>query len=183
YGFAVWAERPDVSDASYWAVARAEGGWRTELAFGVEPGDWMAWCRAAGRMADTVEALGYADRETGDRRLAFFEGDRLVAALFIAREPVAVSRNWAVGQLTEPHGNGRKRFAVVAGRPGADQPDPGATVCACFSVGVNQIVAAAAKGCRTIEAVGEVLKAGTNCGSCRAEIRGILNGLHVAAAE
>ncbi len=86
-------------------------------------------------------------------------------------------------QLSEMHGDSRTRFAVVAGRPGAGRPDPGATVCSCFSVGINQIVAAVQSGCRTVEAIGATLSAGTNCGSCRAEIRGIIDGCQAAAAE
>ena len=35
----------------------------------------------------------------------------------------------------------------------------------------------------TVEAIGETLYAGTNCGSCRAEIRGIIDGCQLAAAE
>jgi assimilatory nitrate reductase catalytic subunit len=94
-----------------------------------------------------------------------------------------VARNWAVSQLRVSHANLSKRFAVAAGRPGADKPDPGATVCSCFSVGVNQITAAIREGCHSVEAVGEKTSAGTNCGSCRSEIRGIINACLAAAAE
>ena len=85
--------------------------------------------------------------------------------------------------LLEFDANLRKRFALVAGRPGAGKPDPGATVCSCFGVGVNQIVAAVRGGCHSVEAVGKSLHAGTNCGSCRAEIRGVIDGCLATAAE
>ncbi len=143
-----------------------------ELAFDQPVEDWCAWCRTTFAIPGEVEPLGYADQQSGDLRLAFFDGRRLLAALFLAREPVAVARNWAISQLTAEHTDLRKRFALVAGRPGADKPDAGATVCSCFSVGVNQIVAAVRGGCHSVEAVGKELNAGTNCGSCRAEIRG-----------
>ena len=45
------------------------------------------------------------------------------------------------------------------------------------------IVAAVRGGCHSVEAVGKELNAGTNCGSCRAEIRGIIDGCLAAAAE
>ncbi len=183
YGFAVSAQRPAAPEADYWATARADGGWRIELAFGRAVEDWAAWCRSTFALSPDLEPLGYADRQTGDLRLAFFDGDRLLAALFLAREPVAVARNWAVSQLSAEHGDLRKRFTLVAGRPGADRPDPGATVCSCFSVGVNQIVAAVRGGCHTVADVGKQTNAGTNCGSCRAEIRGIIDGCLAAAAE
>ncbi|SOC45237.1 assimilatory nitrate reductase (NADH) alpha subunit apoprotein [Rhizobium subbaraonis] len=183
YGFAVSVAKPATPQADYWALARADGGWRIELAFATEVVDWTAWCRDTFALSPDVEPLGYADRQTGDLRLAFLDGDRLLAALFLAREPVAVARNWAVSQLSAEHGNLRKRFTLVAGRPGAGISDPGATVCSCFSVGVNQIVAAVRGGCHTVEAVGKEINAGTNCGSCRAEIRGIIDGCLTAAAE
>lgn len=183
YGFAVSAAKPAGLDLGYWAVAKASGGWRLELATDVAPEDWVAWCRKTFGLDQNIEPIGYADGPTGQRRLAFFDGDRLLLALFLAQEPVAVARNWAVEQLSASHADLRMRFALVAGRPGADRPDPGATVCSCFNVGVNQIVAAVRGGCRSVEAVGQALRAGTNCGSCRAEIRGIVDGCLAAAAE
>jgi assimilatory nitrate reductase catalytic subunit len=77
----------------------------------------------------------------------------------------------------------RARSAVVAGRPGRGLAERGATVCSCFGVGANQIAAAAKAGCVTVEAIGEALQAGTNCGSCRAEIRAIINAYRLQAAE
>lgn len=183
YGFAVSVAKPLDLDATYWAMAKAEGGWRLELAFDAAPENWMQWCRTHLGIPDHIEPLGYADAQTGDLRLAFFDGDRLLAAFFLARQPVAVARNWAIEQLTVQHAEMAKRFAVVAGRPGAGRMDPGATVCSCFSVGVNQIVAAVRGGCHSVEAVGKELNAGTNCGSCRAEIKGIIDGCLAAAAE
>ncbi len=183
YGFAVSQAKPDGLDAAYWALAKAEGGWRIELAFEQPVEDWCEWCRKTLSIPDGIEPLGYTDRPSGEVRLAFFDGPRLLAVFFLAREPVAVARSWAVAQLGAEHANIRKRFALVAGRPGADKPDPGATVCACFGVGVNQIVAAVRGGCRSVDAVGKALNAGTNCGSCRGEIQNIVDGCLAAAAE
>ncbi|WP_312366543.1 molybdopterin-dependent oxidoreductase [Ensifer sp.] len=183
YAFAVSHAKPTEADAAYWALAKADGGWRLELAFAGPVENWADWCRRVFSIPKTVEPLGYADAQTGDVRLAFFDGTRLLAAFFLACEPVAVARNWAIAQLGAEHTNMRKRFGLVAGRPGADKPDPGATICACFGVGVNQIVAAVRSGCHSVEAVGVALNAGTNCGSCRAEIRGIVDGCLATAAE
>ncbi|AFL51648.1 assimilatory nitrate reductase catalytic subunit [Sinorhizobium fredii] len=183
YGFAVSAEKPQGLNAAYWAIAMADGGWRMELAFTEMDGDWIDWCRQAFSIPADIDPIGYTDRTSGEFRLAFFDGDRLLAALFLSPRPVAVARSWAVSQLRASHANLSKRFAVAAGRPGADKPDPGATVCSCFSVGVNQITAAIREGCHSVEAVGEKLSAGTNCGSCRAEIRGIIHACLAAAAE
>ncbi|MDB5556609.1 MAG: narB [Rhizobium sp.] len=183
FGFAVVAFRPERFDAPYWAMAKADGGWRVEFGFDAMPDDIEAWCRDSFNLSDRVEHLAYADNTTGQQRHGFFDDDRLVLAFYAAPEPVSVSRDWAVKQLSASHTTAGARFAILAGRPGAGQADPGATVCSCFSVGVNQIVAAVAGGCRTVEAIGKQLSAGTNCGSCRVEIRGIIDGCLRQAAE
>jgi assimilatory nitrate reductase catalytic subunit len=103
--------------------------------------------------------------------------------LFLAPEPVAVARGWAVDQLAADHSGRHARPAVLAGRPGQGLADHGAIVCSCFGIGVGQIAAAARAGCATVAAVGEVLQAGTNCGSCRSEIKGIIDAFRLQAAE
>ncbi len=181
FGFAVLRERPGTLDADYWALAKCEGGFRVELAFADAGRDWQAFAKSL--LGGTAEFLAYHDLRAGRRRFAAFDGDQLAGALFLAAEPVPVSRAWAVEQLGARFVDGRARLAVVAGRPGKGAPDRGATVCACFGVGANEIAAAVAAGCGTVEAVGQKLGAGTNCGSCRAEIRGIVDARRLQAAE
>ena len=182
FGFAVLARRPRAIEAGYWALAVAEGGWRLELAGESEPADWAAFARGLlGVDSDQAELSSYTDARRGERRFAAFADDRLVGAVFVATSPVGVSRGWATDLLTRNFKeNARSR--VLAGRGGADTPDPGPIVCVCFSVGAFQIAAAASSGCATIAAVGEVLQAGTNCGSCRPEINRILTETQARSA-
>jgi assimilatory nitrate reductase catalytic subunit len=182
YGFAVLASRPQTIDAEYWAAARCAEGWRVELAFAEAERDWRLFAEKLFGAPSSAELLSYQDVSGGQRRYACFEDERLVGALFLDREPVAVPRNWAAEQLALKHGR-HARLSVLAARPGQGTIDRGATVCSCFGVGANQIAAAAAAGCATIEAVGKALQAGTNCGSCRAEIKSIIDAHRLQAAE
>ncbi|WP_163272851.1 nitrate reductase [Chelativorans alearense] len=184
YGFAVSASCPATDGLDYWALARSKGGWRLELADGKPLEAPEALLRRLLALAQNgVEIIAYHDARQGSHRLAAFDGERLLGALYLSRTPVAASRGFAVEQLGEPHPDPRSRYRVIAGRAGADRPDPGAIVCSCFGVGTNQIAAAARAGCTSVAAVGEALQAGTNCGSCRAEIRGIVDAALVVAAE
>ncbi len=183
YAFAVTQTKPQNLDCPYWALAKADGGYRLEMAFDEVAEDWIGWARAVFGIDASIEPIGYADNSAAQTRLAFFDGGTLLAALYISNKPVAVARNWAISQLSARHEDVRTRFALVAGRPGAGTPDPGATVCSCFGVGINQITAAIRDGCHSVEAIGTSLSAGTNCGSCRAEIRGIIDGCLKVAAE
>lgn len=181
YGFAVCAHKPR-PDAPYWALAKAKAGYRLELAGDAPVADWQAY--AADLFGASVEAewVAYFDDKAGLARLAAFEGDHLIGALFVSPHPVALSREFLADALAEEHAQGA-RLRVLAGRGGADRPDPGAILCACFQVGVNQIVAAIAGGATSVNAIGEALKAGTNCGSCRSDLARLLARDHVVAAK
>lgn len=183
FGFAVTRRRPEAIDADYWAAARCRGGWRIELAFAEAEIDWTGFAQSLFGAPPETEMLAYHDRDAGQHRIAAFDDKHLAGALFVASGPVAVSRGWAAQQLEEVHASQRERFRIVAGRAGAERPDAGAIVCSCFGVGVNQIVAAVTAGCATVDAIGGALKAGTNCGSCRAEIRAIIQVNRFQAAE
>ncbi|QDC10727.1 nitrate reductase [Oceanicola sp. D3] len=179
FGFAVSVAKPRL-DAPYWAMARARDGWRLELA-GVEaPEDWEAWGRAVFGLPPEAEALVVSDAARGGARLAFLSEGRLQAALFVSAQPVAVSRSFMAGQL-----GAAAAPAHLSGQPGQDVPDPGATVCACFDVGVNTILASIeSQQLASVEAIGVALQAGTNCGSCRPELAALLTStLHREAAE
>jgi assimilatory nitrate reductase catalytic subunit len=185
HGFAVSAESFTDPGTAYWAAARTEGGWRLELADEVFPQDAEAFaCRLFGVQDSSVaQLLAYHDGERRDARFALFSRTRLLGALYLSRGPIAVSRSWACAQLTAEHADPLARYRVAAGRAGVDMPEKGAIVCSCFSVGANEIAAAVGAGCASLDAIGKALKAGTNCGSCRAEIKEIIGRQWLAAAE
>lgn len=180
FGFAVLAEPPDLpclpmSRQDYWAIAPVDGGFRLELAGAAALDDLPAFtARLFGPQAASAEWVALHDREAGLTRLAAFAGERLAGALFIGPTPVALSRGFLAEALTSAH-SPQERFRLLAGHGGAAAPDRGAIVCACFQVGINEINAAIRAGHGSVEAIGAVLKAGTNCGSCRHDIRRMLD--------
>ncbi|MDX2259911.1 MAG: molybdopterin-dependent oxidoreductase, partial [Hyphomicrobiaceae bacterium] len=183
YAFAVGIEPLQMPEADYAALARAPAGWRLELAGAAMPACFEAVARHLFGIADasTAELASYSDERLGQHRFALFAEGRLKGALFVAASPVAVSRTWATGLLGAEIG-ADERWRVLAGRPGRDRPDPGPIVCSCFAVGANEIASAARDGaCRTVAAIGERLKAGTNCGSCRSEIGRVIAACSPAA--
>ena len=155
-----------------------------EFALSETPETWelLAAELLSSETCEAPELLSYLDNNRGLYRFAAFDGDRCQGLLFIGKEPVAAARTWAAAQLNAVLAPA-DRLRLLAGQPGADMPDKGAIVCSCFEVGANEIRDVAAKGgCRTVEAVGARLNAGTNCGSCRAEIGRMLRETEVAKA-
>ena len=102
--------------------------------------------------------------------MALIEDGTAVAALYTAPEPVELARTHVAAAFGEADA-----AALLAGRPGAAMPDRGPIVCACFDVGVTAIVEAIASARATsVAEIGALLRAGTNCGSCRPELGALL---------
>ncbi|WP_150286944.1 nitrate reductase [Rhabdaerophilum calidifontis] len=175
HGFAVSVARPRPEGLAYWALAHAEGGFQLELAGAAMPEDWQNFAAGLFQTSEDAEWVAYYDAEAGLTRLAAFAGRRLLCALFTAPEPLLIARGFVAGALGGTHA-GMARLRLLAGQGGAERPDPGPILCACFAVGVNEITAAIRAGRATnVEEVGALLKAGTNCGSCRGEIRRLID--------
>jgi len=119
--------------------------------------------------------LELTDPGGGRYRGARVRDGRLQACLFVAPGADLPGRSWLGGLFALGVLDPARRGAILAGKPGPGGRDAGETVCACFNVGQNSIREAIRTGrARSVEAIGGVLKAGTNCGSCLPEIARIL---------
>ncbi len=99
YGFMVAQTTPAKLTSTYWAKAKTKNGWRVEFAErlgGQSVADTIG--NLTGMDMDSAE-VNYLDPKSGHYRLAWFADNELQCALYIAPEPVAVSRAWAVEQL------------------------------------------------------------------------------------
>jgi assimilatory nitrate reductase catalytic subunit len=65
---------------------------------------------------------------------------------------------------------------------GGNAADRGGEVCACFGVSMAAVTAAIDKGATSLSALGDVTRAGTNCGSCRPELRALLRATRLEKA-
>ncbi|MBA4491895.1 nitrate reductase [Paracoccus sp. S1E-3] len=167
FGFAASA-RPFTPACDYWATARFAGGLRAELAGTAPPSDWEDYARTLFGLPG-AEAAVLTDRARGLMRLSLSEGGILMAALFCAAQPVALSRKTVCDMIGQP------APAILTGQPPVGRADPGPTVCACLGVGRNTIRDAIRDGrCGDLGSLGRELGAGSSCGSCKPELRALL---------
>ena len=140
------------------------------------PETWEGYGRLLFSLTDARLQI-LQDTGRGMARLAFYQRDTLLAALFVARDPVAVMRDYLV---TLP---GTEAPSVLTGQSPANMPDPGPVVCSCFGVGMNTLLTAIeTQSLTTVDQIGAALQAGTNCGSCRPELTALLTRAKVAEA-
>lgn len=138
------------------ADVRAEFGWAKLLEQAYpEVDDWVTYEEGSG-----YRALGFVD-------------DCLDVALMSSAEHALPAYQWLAQQLGEKIPL-QERFTWLAGSPGDGEAPTGSIICSCFQVGENQIGEAIKNGASSVEALGEKLKCGTNCGSCIPELSSLL---------
>ncbi|WP_147112762.1 nitrate reductase [Tateyamaria sp. syn59] len=168
YGFLA-SDRAVTPLSDYCAVARTDTGWQAELAGSSNQA--QAEDLLAQLVGTPMGSISIAlDTATGSQRLAHHVDGRLSALLFLSPEPVQLSRPHAIAAIGQDSPAG----AALAGRAAGAQADPGPTVCACMSVGLNDLKRAIADGAASVEALGDCTGAGTNCGACKPELQGLL---------
>ncbi|MGX9355085.1 nitrate reductase [Roseobacteraceae bacterium S113] len=177
YGFVASASSLD-PQGDYMAIARTQSGWQAEIAQSTLPQDWLAQARQLTGLFEMSVAIHETPAAQGLVRFAFVHDGRIHALFFAAKSPVVLSRPAAIAQI----GSDAAPLRALAGRMGADTPDPGATICACFNVGRNTLLQAISEGARSVPALGEATCAGTNCGSCKPELAQLIGEAEMPVA-
>lgn len=176
HGFLLSRRRLNVQGTSYWARASGDGFYRYEIAGEQAEQDWPAWARQRLCNGDAeVNWVEYLDARSHHYRGVRMVGKRVESCIFIAPDHDLPSRSWLAGLFAKDTLDEDERKGLLLGRPPAGQQDAGRIVCACFSIGINTLQTAIREQRLTsVDEVGQALKAGTNCGSCVPELKGLL---------
>ncbi|MEQ8266523.1 MAG: molybdopterin-dependent oxidoreductase [Parvibaculum sp.] len=172
-GFYLSRREADMRAFGYWASRKIEGGYLYEIA-GLskrEPAPDLAVLAVAAPGGDHLE---FRDARHGSLREARLEADRLMDCLVLTRDGALPSRDWLSGLLALDAVDEATRRFLLAGRAAEGGQGEGRIVCACMGVRSTAIADAICSGAHDVFAVGEKTGAGTNCGSCRSEIRNLI---------
>ncbi len=170
-GFLLSRTRLHLPRTSYWAWTAIAGGFAARVDTDGDGADLLAVVAGTTGEADV---LRYVDARRGILRTALIAADRLVGGLFLA--PAANPPKWSI--LAEAWNaesiDRQMRRVVLSGKRLDGAADEGANVCACFGVPEGRILAAIRDGATSVEAIGAKLRAGTNCGSCKPELKRLI---------
>jgi assimilatory nitrate reductase catalytic subunit len=118
--------------------------------------------------------------DVGSYRFAQMADGRLSACLFLELAPTALPDRAVIAALMDKNADHVRRSHIFGGAVGQANPS-GRIICSCFTVGLKTIRGAIAdRQAATVDEIGAVLKAGTNCGSCIPELKEILRHAHAA---
>jgi assimilatory nitrate reductase catalytic subunit len=172
HGFVLSREPIDTHAYAYWARAKGDGYWRYELAGDALPNAWPNWARA---LTGGDEWIELSDRAAGRYRGACLAGGRLRLCVFVAPAAALPGREWLGSLFAADALDDGARRSLLFGRAAGRGADPGPVVCSCFSVGRNTLVRAIRDQLLvSAEQIGNVLHAGTNCGSCVPELNALV---------
>ncbi|QUD89346.1 molybdopterin oxidoreductase family protein [Phenylobacterium montanum] len=130
------------------------------------------------------ETLTFTDPGTGAFRRAVILKERLERLLFIAPAGLALPpRDWLASLFELERLGQEERMSLLAGRKIGAPMDTSPVVCACLKVRESAIVKAVTGGAVTVDAVAAATAAGTNCGSCRTQVAGLIARHAVPAGD
>jgi assimilatory nitrate reductase catalytic subunit len=172
-------------DACHWVRIAGEHGQLYRLA-GLHPmpaGKEMEKLSASLLDAPSgAEWLELSDPRRGMLRIAVVLDDRLVACLFLARDPASLPAEAAMLPLLGASVPNAARLRLLAGRPHDAVAEEGPCICACFGVTRGAVRhAVVTNRLRSVREIGALLGAGTNCGSCIPELQEILPDVRTPA--
>ncbi|MET0545572.1 MAG: molybdopterin-dependent oxidoreductase [Caulobacterales bacterium] len=155
-----------------WRRTPIDGGYLHEFAGdgAVADADHVKLCLTS---AAAGEVISFSDPLRGNKRWAEYLDGRLNRVLMIATSGTLPDRAWLTGVFAQDTLKIEDRTALLAGRALKGEP-LGRIVCACMGIGETAIQKAIQCGAQDVEAIGAATRAGTNCGSCKTEIRRLL---------
>lgn len=130
--------------------------------------DWHAWCE----QLPGKPSLWMEDRADGRFRACSIVNNRLEWVLLVEADHLLPDLDWLDQQFAADVTQEVRRQLLMA-RAAGEQP-AGKVICSCFQVREPAIAEAIRAGTCSVEALGEQLRCGTNCGSCVPELKILL---------
>ncbi len=176
YGFILSRRKLGMQAFDYWTLVQDKSVWRYEIAAESLPAQWSVLVKA-GLCQDenSEEWIEYSDKAQRRYRAACLREGKLEACIFTDASPDIIERDWLSQLFSDESLSQPQRNALLAGSlPGAVH-DHGPIICSCYAIGLTTIQEAiTSQGLTTVDAIGQALRAGTNCGSCKPELNRII---------
>lgn len=149
----------------YWVKVPAEHCFSVNFATDLTVSELLAKVYALWGDSATVTTI---QGEQGASILVVRE-DKLVAACFVGQQLTHLPLDWLEQIFTADSLTSEHRAALLRQTPD-DAYLQGKLICSCFGMREKPIEQAILDGATSVDALGETLKCGTNCGSCRSEL-------------
>ena len=117
----------------------------------------------------------YEDPSSQLLRVAYFQDEQLFLVLMVQGNSQLPERDWLASVISKRESVSSMKSTLLSGRPPLGTADTGKQICACFNVGEKTLKKLIeSKQAESVEAIGRICKAGTNCGACIPELKALL---------
>ena len=155
----------------YWIKISSDNNcWRYELASNTIPENWTDWVHK--HLGTEHQWLEYKDTATGNYRCASIVEQRLNICLFISKDENLAKRSDLIAMFARNKLSTTDRLSLLIGQTEQQQDH---IICSCFNVGTKELIKTIKEqDLSSVEEITEILRAGSNCGSCIPELKGLL---------
>lgn len=173
HGFLLSRTPIDTSEMDYWTLTQSPGCYTYDIAGITENLDWA---NCAKSILGEGEFLTLEDTRHQQWRTAKIRDNQLQGIMIVAQDKNSLPpRNWLEETFLNDVLNNTERTTLLAACPPQNASNAGPIVCSCFGVGMNTIIKAIKdQSCVSVEAIGNALQAGTNCGSCIPDLKALI---------
>lgn len=181
YGFVITRRQLNMTSFDYWTKVNCENKYCYEVAGLASVDDWNIKARRLlCEKSESPQWIEYFDAAQKRYRAARIDNGKLDSCIFIGPDTALPDKQWLLALFDNEQLGDKERTSLLTGKSSTDMPDSGPVVCSCFSVGLNTLKQAIEQqDLVSVEQVGEALRAGTNCGSCKPEIQKLLEAVNL----
>jgi len=162
----------------FWTKARTSYGMSFQFANTSPEIDILHWCQTMSQISG--EWLQFTQANT--RYIICLQAGKLVFLCYSSATTPLIESAWLehiFSQTTLPES---EIISLLSGIS-SDVFAKGKQICSCFNIGEKEIISAIEHGCNSVEQLGDTLKCGTNCGSCKSELSVLLNDHKISTAD
>ncbi|MEI6895596.1 MAG: molybdopterin-dependent oxidoreductase [Colwellia sp.] len=155
--------------ADFWVKSRTDYGNAYYVAFDELVADNLLWCQQQTQL--TGEWLQFNQEEQSF--IVCLQAGKLVALAYFSDQWPALETSWLDHVFAEQALDFATIQSLLLGIA-SEEFQQGKQICSCFNIGEKTIIQAIGEGCSSVEALGEKLECGTQCGSCKPELASLI---------
>lgn len=159
----IYVDRKIELETDYWLKTKTDYGWHYQVGLD-EQLSIETWSTML-----SIEGEWLSLDNGSNKQLICLNGTKIVCVIY-ASEHTFKQTNWVAKYFVKDNISFADVQVLLSGiAPSAEMTSR--KICSCFGVTEQQIKSAIDKGCNTVDELGNKLKCGTNCGSCKPELQ------------
>ena len=162
----------------FWTKARTSYGMSFQFANTTPETELLYWCQTTSQISG--EWLQFKQGNT--HYVICLQAGKLVFLCYSSASNPTIEPAWLDHVFSQSRLPAHDIQSLLSGTS-SEEFAKGKQICSCFNVGEKDIISAIKMGCRSVEQLGDSLRCGTNCGSCKPELSVLLDEHSINTTE